>query len=297
MRYESEHACISTLTFTAFERWLEKSGNKIKLGDEEKKMFRMCDEGNNPTNLAFLISDQCDRMVKVAVYSGKDKSFFKEKAQFSGSVVSQLDAAYRFIDKRGYPEYAVKESIANALIHRNYSLGGGTMINVFDDRIEIVSLGGLPDNISLDAVLMGASQPVNPYLMEVFGYLGLAENFGTGIARILCSYADVDENPVFEAAGGCFRVTLPKCAEMYDLAMVRDGEAPSYVCGLQKIPDPKNAIYEMACKKGIIVRKDVQELLGVKTTRAFDLIKEMCDEGLLRPISRGRSSYYEVICE
>lgn len=297
MKYEIECTEALTLTFTAFEKWFEKSRHKAKLNDEEKRMLHMLDDGGRFTNLAFLLSDQCDRTIKVAVYSGNNKNKFREKVQFAGSVVSQLDSAYRFIDKRGYPEYAVKEAISNAVIHRDYSLTGSTAVNVFDDRIEVVSLGGIERNLSLEAVLMGAVQPVNPYLMEVFRYLGLSENFGTGLARIQCTYSDEAEKPIFEAAEGCFRVTLPKCEIGRDAVVIREDETPPYAHAMKKIADPKGMIYDMACEKGVIVRKDVQELLGIKTTRAFDLLKEMCSDGQLRAVSKGRSSYYEIISE
>lgn len=297
MKYENERSEVYQLTFTAFGRLLEKLDNNMKLGDEEMRMFRLLDDGGKFTNLAYLLSDQCDRDIKIAVYSGKNKNRFREKAQFTGSVAAQLDSAYKFIDKRGYSEYAIKEAILNAIIHRDYSLCGSTIINVFDDRIEVVSLGGIAGGLSLDAVLMGAVQSRNPRLCEVFRYLTLAENLGSGLSRIQSSYDEEAEKPVFEATDGCFRVTLPKCEINRDRVMMREGGTPAYARGMQKLADPKSAIYDMARDKGIVVRKDVQELLGIKTTRAFDLLKEMCDEGMLRAVPAGRSSYYEVISE
>lgn len=84
---------------------------------------------------------------------------FKDRREFSGSLMRQLDEAYDYIDfhnrthatfqkllrvdTRDYPEVAVREALLNSLVHRDYSFRASTLISVYDDRIEFVSVGGL----------------------------------------------------------------------------------------------------------------------------------------------------------
>ena len=89
------------------------------------------------TNLGLLLSDQSVHTVKLAVFEGLEKEVFR--------------------DRRDYPEEALREALLNALVHRDYAFSGSTLINVFDDRIEFVSVGGLPKGISLDDILLGLS--------------------------------------------------------------------------------------------------------------------------------------------
>jgi len=64
-------------------------------------------------------------------------------------------------DERDYPEDAIREALLNAIVHREYSFSGSTIINLYADLIEIISLGGLVSGLSLEAAMIGASQPRN----------------------------------------------------------------------------------------------------------------------------------------
>ena len=79
---------------------------------------------------------------------------------------ASFEGLYR-IDKRDYPEEALREALLNCLVHRDYSFSASTLISVYDDRIEFVSVGGLPTGISLDDILLGLSVCRNPKLAGV----------------------------------------------------------------------------------------------------------------------------------
>ena len=93
------------------------------------------------------------------------------------------------------PEAAFREAIANALIHRVWDINSHIRVSMFDDRIEVVSPGGLPAGITAEEYLSGKLSILrNRNLANVFYRLGLVEIFGTGITRIKQLYVNLTED-------------------------------------------------------------------------------------------------------
>lgn len=143
------------------------------------------------TNLGLLLSDQYPHTVKAAVFEGTDQSVFKDRREFSGSLMRQLDDVYDYIDfhnqthatfqkllrvdTRDYPEVAVREALLNSIVHRDYSFRADTLIGVYDDRIEFVSVGGPLPGFELEDLMMGVTACRNPRLANVFYRLQFIE--------------------------------------------------------------------------------------------------------------------------
>lgn len=197
----------------------------IEIGPSQMQTLKLVGADGLYTNLALLLSDQCQTTTKLAIFQGSDKEIFRDRKEFKGSVLKQLEDVYQFIDlinktkatfsgldrtdRRDYPEEALRESLLNSIVHRDYSFSGSNLINVYDDRIEFVSLGGLVSVIELKSIFIGISQSRNPNLASVFYRMRLIESYGTGIGKIEKSYKDCTFKPVFETAKGVFRLTLP----------------------------------------------------------------------------------------
>lgn len=103
------------------------------------------------SSLATLLSNQCPFVIKATIFEGNGKNAIRERHTFTGSVLRQLDQASALlngINESGqYPAIALREALVNALEHRDYTYSGPTLINIFDSRLEIVSLGGLTDGL------------------------------------------------------------------------------------------------------------------------------------------------------
>lgn len=101
------------------------------------------------------------------------------------------------------PIAAIREALINALVHRDYSnFGRDIKVGIYDDAVNIVSPGGLPNGITLEEALTGRSEIRNRVLARVFKELGYIEQWGSGIARIqeLCEQAG-SQTPVFKETG------------------------------------------------------------------------------------------------
>ncbi|MBE6965250.1 MAG: AAA family ATPase [Ruminococcaceae bacterium] len=250
------------------------------------------------SNAAMLLSDQCSSTIKVATFSGTDKSDFQDRREFGGSLFQQMEEMYAYLDLRNrtratfeglyrndvrdYPEEALREALLNSLVHRDYSFSASTLISVYDDRIEFVSVGGLPDGISLDDILLGLSVCRNPKLAAVFYRLKLIEAYGTGMPKIIKAYSGSGLEPEIEVTGNAFKITLPNRN-----AVTKETNAPD---------TPKNnekRILSFVEANGRIVRSDVDVLLDVSQATANRILKRMVADGLLYQDGSGRKTKYK----
>lgn len=248
------------------------------------------------SNLALIISDQCTHTTKVAVFADEENTKFRDSKEFGGSIFEQLDSTYAYlalcnktvatfkglerIEKVDYPEEALREALLNALVHRDYSFSGSIIINVNDKEMEFISIGGLLPGLSPDDIRSGISQPRNKNLADIFHRLHLIESYGTGIRKIYNLYANCSEQPRIEVTSNTFKIILP------NMNHAATKESTTVVTAqMQKILDYIE-------ENGQITELEIQELLGLKKTRAFILAKQMRDEGLIRVEGRGDSKKY-----
>lgn len=248
------------------------------------------------SNLALIISDQCKHTTKVAVFADEENTKFRDSKEFGGSIFEQLDSTYAYlalcnktvatfkglerIEKVDYPEEALREALLNALVHRDYSFSGSIIINVNDKEMEFISIGGLLPGLSPDDIRSGISQPRNKNLADIFHRLHLIESYGTGIRKIYNLYANCSEQPRIEVTSNTFKIILPNM----NRATTKES-ATVVTAQMQKILDYIE-------ENGQITELEIQELLGLKKTRAFILAKQMRDEGLIKVVGRGDSKRY-----
>lgn len=250
------------------------------------------------TNLALILSDQCAHTIKIAVFSDEARTIFRDHKEFSGSVFRQFEDAVNYlalcnkttsvikgivrIDKQDYPEEAIREALLNAIVHRDYSFSGSIIINVTDQKMEFISLGGLLPGLSPDDIRSGISQPRNKNLAEVFHCLRLIESYGTGIRRIFNLYADCLEQPQIVVTSNTFKIILPNMNAAPD---IKEETASVMTIQMQRI-------LEYIKANGQITEKEIGELLGLKKTRTFSLAKQMRDLGMIVPVGRGENKKY-----
>ena len=241
------------------------------------------------SNVAFLLSDQCSFTTKVAIFQGTTKEVFKDRREFGGSLLKQLNDVYEFInlnnhvraeisgllriDRRDVPEVAVREALLNAMVHREYGLSSSTLISILDDRIEFVSVGGLVAGLTLEDIQLGVSVCRNEKLAAIFYRLKLIEAYGTGITKIFDSYRDALVKPTIAQSENAFRITLPN------------------VNAIQT----ENLILEMARQKSLISRRDVQDMLGISQTKAGQLLRDLVERNLLNAVGAGRNTGYVIV--
>lgn len=299
--YETMRSMQQTLTFEVLHKHFANRG--LPLAEAQMRTLKLIGDDGLYTNLALLLSEQCEHSLKVAVFQGTTKAVFRDRREFKGSLLQQLYDVYAFIDNynktkatfhglertdtKDYPPEAVREVLLNCLIHRDYSFSGSTLINIYDDRIEFISLGGLVTGLKMETIFIGVSQSRNPALAAVFYRLKLIESFGTGIEKIQQSYYENKRKPEFIAVYGGFKVVLPNSNEEEARAL-----GVSEVQEKYGAIDENERVMQLFSRHAYITRKQVEELLGVKTTKAFNVLQALCDAGKIVPLGVGRSRRY-----
>ena len=305
--FETLRALEQNLTLQYAEEIFEKNG--IYFTEEKFYQLGIRNPGSKLyTKLAVLLSDQCRHTIKVAVFSDEDNTMFQDKKEFSGSVFRQLEEAYEYLqlcnqnqmeisglereDHWDYPQPALREALLNAVIHRDYSYSGSIIINVNKKEIEFISIGGLLPGISKEDIQNGISLSRSPKLAEIFHRLRFIEAYGTGIRRIYSLYKNCGRKPEISVTNNSFRMVLPNMNESRKISEIKvpnTNEAVSI-----KISKQMQTVLEYLSEFEEATQEDIQELLDVKRTRAYVIMKELTEAGLTETTGRGKTKKYRI---
>lgn len=308
--YETARSLDQNLTFHKTSAFFKK--RNVTFEKAQMRTLHLIGEDDTYTNLAFLLSEQCTHMIKLAVFEGSKKSIFKDRQELSGSLLEQLEEAYGYIDRynrtraeflgldrldmRDYPPEAIREALLNAIVHRDYSFSSATLISIFEDRMEFITIGGLVKGISLDDVMLGVSALRNQYLANIFYRLRLIEAYGTGILKINECYNDYAMKPLIEATGNAFKITLPNTNFHAEEQKAPNNAKTGGITSATKKEERVNAVLELCRRKGFIVRSDVETALDVSQSTAILLLRELTDDGILTKKGKTKNlRYYENI--
>ncbi len=269
----------------------------INIDNNTLKTLNIINLDNKYTNLGLLISDECPFSTKCAIFEGNNDIKFKDRKEFTGSLLKQVNEVSEYlniynrisgeikglerIDIRDYPEYALRESILNAIINRDYNYSGSILISLYDNHIEITSLGGLIKGLKIDDLYQGISQTRNKNLANIFFELNYVENCGTGIKRIMQSYEHSEKKPIILSTENVFKVTL------YNVNYKEDN-TPKLPPTISK----EENIIEYLKKNQKITRVITEKLLNISSTRAKTIISNMVQNNLIKQIGNGKNTFY-----
>lgn len=231
--YKFEDMAFSKLRSVHYKR-LQRS-----FDDNEFVSWGIVDENGKLTNAGALLADEspvrqsrifCTRWNGLDMTNGLGEAI--DDVELEGCIIGQLQDAVSFVRNNShkkwwkeddyreelpdYPERAVTEAIANAIIHRDYmQMGSEIHIDMYDDRLEIYSPGGMLDGslVQLLNPLTVPSKRRNPLLADFFSRLGLMERRGSGMKKIINTYKHFDylscyHPPMFTSNASEFHVTL-----------------------------------------------------------------------------------------
>lgn len=294
--YETMRSLEQELTFSALNEQLSK--RNVPLDEKKMQTLGLISPDGVYSNLAWILSDQSVHSVKAATFKGTDKDIFQDRREFSGSLFRQMEEVYAYLDlrnntsasfdglyrtdKRDYPEEAIREALLNALVHRDYSYSADTLIGVYDDRMEFISIGGLTGDLNLEDIMLGLSVCRNSKLAGIFYRLELIEAYGTGIPKIMHAYAGAGLTPKIEVTANAFKITLPNRNHL----RVRNDYA------FHVSENREEYILHFIDQRGYIVRSEADDLLHVSQATSNRILKKMINKGIIYQDGNGPETKY-----
>lgn len=208
------------LTFTQLRIYYEEKGYEFT--DNTYKQLNFLLNNDEFNYLAYLLSDQNSLVINVGKFKGSDVFDLKELHSYSNqSLIKTTFEILDYIENQNityteiksptrvehklFNSIAMREAIINAIVHNDYSYENMPTIRLFEDHIEIISVGGLPEGIEKEEFLNGYMSPKNPQLMKIFRDLALVEHMGTGIFRILSVY----DKSIYTFTPNFIKVSIP----------------------------------------------------------------------------------------
>jgi len=229
-----------------------------------------------------------DAIIRCARFQGTDTTRFLDQTEIDEYLPKAVETIVSFIERHTieaveigrirrkelpeYPPQAVRESIINAVVHTDYSIGGMDIkVAVFDDRIEITNPGFLPFGLTLDAALSGVSKLRNRVIGRIFRELKLIEQWGSGIGRMISSCKELGlQPPQFEEIGTSFRVTL-------------FGRRVS----IPKMPGWHSDLLSYLAEMDEITTKEAARMWKTSDRTARTRLRKMVDDGVLAEVGTG----------
>ena len=293
---------MQELTFKSFFAILSGLGIHPKDSEEFYGNYGMLNRDGKYNMNAYLMSDNNDISIKVVTFEGKNKSVMSRRTEYGKKclLLSMSEVLEYFnsinvtnVDVTGYKRNeqflfdfpSFKEAWINACLHNDWSGGIAPSVYLFDDRIEIVSYGGLPFSLSLEGFFNGTSVPVNKSLLTIFIVSKYAEQSGHGVPTIVGKYG----RSVFSFDDGILKVTIPLSFERAEVLARKNRilQKKGLTVNQKKIYDylsenPSDSLQEVADNTGI-------SLTGVKKICA-----KLQEYGILERIGSKKSGSWKV---
>jgi ATP-dependent DNA helicase RecG len=298
-KYENLRSLEQNLTFNSATDEFKKRGIDI---DETKYLTLGIKNFDKVfTNLGLLISDQCSHTIKVAVFDSTEKNLFIDRKEFSGSLLKQLHDTYNYlellnkthstfdkldrIDNRDYSVAVVREALVNAIVHRDYAFSGSIIINVYTDRMEFISLGGIVNGLLKEDILSGISQTRNEKLAGIFYRLKHIESYGYGLPIIFLDYKNEKCLPEIIITTNSFKIILPN----------KNYQSIANLCNNVRNPnESETQIIKYIISNGSINRLEIERLLSIKQSRAFQIVKTMLNDSMIISTGVGSNKRYKL---
>jgi ATP-dependent DNA helicase RecG len=245
-----------------------------------------------------------------ALYKGTDKAYILDAKELNGDIVGNIDDAMVFLKKHlrlsykietlqrknvlELPEDALREAVVNAVCHRDYfEKGARVMVEIYDDRVDIVSPGGVCKGITREN--FGAvSIARNSVLASMLYRIGYIEQMGTGIMRMksAAKEAKVSE-PEFELSG-FFKVTFKRSLVQSTGVSTAASDKQAIASDWQaiKTSDRKREILAYIEEHRQATASEASVLLGLSKCRVRAILQEMAGDGTIKKVGNNRYAHY-----
>jgi len=287
------------LTFSELKIYYKEKG--FDVGDNfERQLEFFTDEGKY-NYVAYLLADNNTTSIKVAKYAGDDVDELMENYEYgfcslitaTNRVLEKIRTENKIyakitypnrIEKEMYDYVAVREAIINAIVHNDWSNEYPPKFELFNNRIEISSFGGIQSEFTEDEFLLGYSAPRNKELMRVFKDLELVEHLGTGIRRILKKY----DKSIYNFYPHFIRVSISFNENEFNYKTNND-------ILLSDLTDVQEGIVKLVMDKPNITQPQMANMLGVNERTIRNHLRGLLDSNYIIRIGSKKSGEWKVV--
>ena len=308
------------LTFTQLKIYYQEKGYDAA-GSYFLKNLDLFTEDGKYNYAAYLMADHNGTSIKVARFRGTEKLDIVERNEFGRccliksalNVLERLNVANTTVVRVGgkaqrkeirlIDPAALREAVLNAIIHNDYINGAYPVFEIYDDRIEIISSGGLPVGLSEKEFFAGRSLPRNKELMRIFSDMDLCEQLGSGMKKILRIYPQ----SVFSVSEHFIDVRFDYAEEAMEILREQnqaDNQKPDV--SDDRINDRINVIINGRITE---IERNIMELISEQPNATTDMfcqktgktartvsraLKSLQEKGYLKRIGSRKSGVWEI---
>ena len=276
-------------------------GNNLTLrGDTFEQNINLLTRDGAYNLMAAILADENSYSIKVAVFRGTDKKNLVKRNEYGykcmlvavKQVLDYMEALNdTVVDVEGslrkesklFDFPCFREAWLNACLHNRWSRQTPPAVYMFDDRIEIISVGGLPDGLTLEEFYKGKSKPVNLELQQIMVQLDYIEQTGHGVPLIVSRYG----REVFDISENFITVTIP----LNHKRNVKDSLSQTAA----KAADRRyGKILELMRENPGISVSEISRQMGVGTTTITKRIHCLKEEGIVERIGSKKTGQWIV---
>ncbi len=314
------------LTFAQLKIYYEARG--LNLNENFAQNLELRTEDGKYKYVAYLMADTNGMSIKLAKYSSSDRVDLIENNEYgycslikaTNSVLDKLEiengtfaliTSRERIEQRLWDAVAIREAVINAIVHNDYTREIPPKFEIFPDRLEITSYGGLFEGMSEEDFFSGLSLPKNKELMRIFRDLDMVEQLGSGVPRILKTYSkdcfifgNSFTRMVFPISGG-LKSSVKSSVKIIEL--IKENKNISSIELAEKVgsklaekvgsklAENQLKILLLIEENPRISKKKMAEILKISTTAVDKNINKLKAYNLLKRIGSDKGGHWEII--
>lgn len=268
-----------------------------------------------------LFADDLIQDIQMAIFATGERLTFNDIQRHHGSVLKLIDIAESYIKSNIHwrveftgalqrteipeiPVDAIREALLNSFCHKDYATGQSNEVAIYKDRIEIYNPGAFPEGFEPQDFIDRPERPIrrNPKIARILYYSKDIESFGTGLKRIADACETAGVKYEFKKLKSGFVVCFYRSGEKEDISTDKSVKSTDKSVkstdkvriNMDKLNVSQKKIVEFILEKGKITNREVQQLLGVKDSRALKALRELVQLGVIVKQGKLKGSYYII---
>jgi predicted HTH transcriptional regulator len=294
------------LTFEQLKIYYEARG--LKLNEQFASNLELLTRDGYYNYVAYLMADSNGTSIKVAKYNGINKVHLIENNEYgycslikaTKSVLDKLELENRTatlitskerINQRLWNPLALKEAVINAIVHNDYTNELPPVFEIYDDRLEITSSGGLSVIKNKEKFFKGYSNPINREIMRIYKDLDMVEQLGSGMNRILSFY----KKDIFIFDEDFLKMVFISNYDEIEGSQI-GGQMGSQIGGQIVLTSRQQEIFNLIKENKNITQKELESYLKINRSAILKHINNLKEKGVLKRVG-GTRGHWEVIDE